>query len=186
MKQQQLNRIRKKVETNIHTTFTNATKNHKKREKPQKYINNKKDSQKKKDQHKIETSNNKQNNCSPAHPKMNTKQRENVNGRNGSSRLTSTMPNANYVHRKNACTRNDGVRQHFFNSTVAIALFAMIMIVNVRLSCGLIDMQAEKEKHGKFDNITKIDVHSYNNAMNMISEKGAGKSGEQGELQKST
>lgn len=26
----------------------------------------------------------------------------------------------------------------------------MIMIVNVRLSCGLIDAQAEKEKHGKW------------------------------------
>lgn len=97
--------------------------------------------------------------------KMNTKQRRgNFNGRNGSSRLTSTMPNANYVHRKNACTRN-GV-QHFFNSTVAIALFALIMIVSIRLSCGLIDLQAEKEKHGKFANNNQNRC-SYNNAMNM-------------------
>lgn len=40
-------------------------------------------------------------------------------------------------------------RRHFFNS-VAIILFAMIMIVNVRHSCGLIEIQTEKEKHGKW------------------------------------
>lgn len=57
------------------------------------------------------------------------------------------MPNANYVHRKNACTRNGAPA---FRSPVAIVLFATIMIVSVRLSCGLIDAQAEKEKHGKW------------------------------------
>lgn len=77
---------------------------------------------------------------------MKTKHPGKYNASNGNSRLTNIIPNANFINRKTASTHNC---VHFFHSVIATALFAMIMIVNVQHSCGLIEIQTEKEKHGK-------------------------------------
>lgn len=68
-------------------------------------------------------------------------------GNNGSSRLNvaATITNDNNVRGKAIAFRKCA---HFFN-LIATILFATIMIVNVRHSCGLIEIQTEKEKHGK-------------------------------------
>lgn len=63
----------------------------------------------------------------------------------GSNRLTAAITNDNNAHGKAIAFRNCA---HFFNF-IATILFATIMIVNVRHSCGLIEIQTEKEKHGK-------------------------------------
>lgn len=70
---------------------------------------------------------------------------KNVAGSNGSSRITAAITNNNNAHGKAIAFRNCA---HFFN-LIATILFATIMIVNVRHSCGLIEIQTEKEKHGK-------------------------------------
>lgn len=74
-------------------------------------------------------------------------------GHTGCSRPTvAIMSNENNAHGKVVNFRNGsrsvsgGVR--FFNF-IATILFATIIIVNVRHSCGLIEIQTEKEKHGK-------------------------------------
>lgn len=63
---------------------------------------------------------------------------------------TSTNRHSNNNNRQQMHTKTQtrSSRRRFFNF-VAIILFAMIMIANVRHSCGLIEIQAEKEKHGK-------------------------------------
>lgn len=68
----------------------------------------------------------------------------------------TTMSNENNAHGKAVTFRNgsrggssvSGSVVRFFNFAATI-LFATIMIVNVRHSCGLIDIQTEKEKHGE-------------------------------------
>lgn len=71
------------------------------------------------------------------------------------STVATTMSNENSAHGKVVTLRNgsrgggvSGSVVRFFNFTATI-LFATIMIVNVRHSCGLIDIQTEKEKHGE-------------------------------------
>ncbi|XP_031617439.1 nephrin-like isoform X2 [Contarinia nasturtii] len=72
---------------------------------------------------------------------------------NGSSRhnVATTITTENNAHGKAIAFRNCA---HFFN-LIATILFATIMIVNVRHSCGLIEIQTEKEKH-----VRTIDVQA--------------------------
>lgn len=79
-----------------------------------------------------------------------------------SQRLNATITNDNNAHHRDGRGGGGGGggdgggkatiafrnRAHFFN-LIATILFATIMIVNVRYSCGLIEIQTEKEKHGK-------------------------------------
>lgn len=77
-------------------------------------------------------------------------------GQTGCSRPTvvrTTMSNGNNAHGKTVAFRNGGIR--FFN-LIATILFATIMIVNVRHSCGLIEIQTEKEKHGEYTSLYSI------------------------------
>lgn len=76
---------------------------------------------------------------------MKSQHSEKCSGYTGCSRPSVTITNDNNAHRKAIAFRNCA---HFFNF-IATILFATIMIVNVRHSCGLIEIQTEKEKHGK-------------------------------------
>lgn len=89
--------------------------------------------------------------------KMKSQHGRNYAGSAGSSqRLNATITNDNNAHHHQDGPRGGSGgggkafrnRAHFFN-LIATILFATIMIVNVRHSCGLIENQTEKEKHGK-------------------------------------
>lgn len=66
-------------------------------------------------------------------------------GSNGSGQFNAAITNVNDACKTPSVFRN---RSHYFN-LIATILFATIMIVNVHHSCGLIEIQTEKEKHGK-------------------------------------
>lgn len=80
--------------------------------------------------------------------------------------------NNNHHHKNNhknsysGCSSNTnggaGNNCDFFN--FATILFAMFMIVNVQLSSGLIELQTEKEKHGK----SRATIYKYSNNMRYL------------------